>query len=159
MRVFISGIAGFLGSALAARCLERGWDVTGIDSLLGGDPANVPDGARWLRAACQQNNYRALLKDADVVYHCAAAPYEGLSVFSPQVVYEHVVMATVALLREAITAGAGRFVNCSSMSRYGGQQAPFTEDMRAAPVSPYGCAKAAAEDAVRLTASSCRPGP
>ena len=150
MKVFISGVAGFLGSALAARCLERGWEVTGIDGLLGGDRANVPAGVRWETVWCQQGTgYRYLLDGADVVCHCAAAPYEGLSVFSPQVVYEHVVMATVALLREAITAGAGRFVNCSSMSRYGGQETPFTEDMPPAPVSPYGCAKAAAEDAVR----------
>jgi UDP-glucose 4-epimerase len=150
MRVFVSGVAGFLGSALAQRCLERGWEVTGIDNLAGGDEANVPPGVAWAPAACQDGrSYRHLIDGADVVYHCAAAPYEGLSVFSPQVVYENVVMATVALAREAIAAGAGRFVNCSSMSRYGAQQAPFTEDMPAAPVSPYGCAKAAAEEAVR----------
>ena len=69
--------------------------------------------------------------------------------FSPQVVYEHTLMSTVATLRAAIQAGAGRFVFCSSMSRYGHQQAPFTEDMPVAPADPYACAKTAAEDAVR----------
>ena len=35
------------------------------------------------------------------------------------------------------------------MSRYGYQPAPFTEDMPVAPADPYGCAKTAAEAAVR----------
>ncbi len=124
--------------------------MSGIDSLLGGDKRNIPAGVRWREAECQRGwLYEYLIRDADVVVHCAAAPYEGLSVFSPQVVYEHTLMSTVATLRAAIQAGAGRFVFCSSMSRYGHQQAPFTEDMPVAPADPYACAKTAAEDAVR----------
>jgi UDP-glucose 4-epimerase len=150
MRVFITGVAGFLGSHLARCCLEQGWDVTGIDSMLGGSKDNVPAGVRWMETDCQNVKlYAHLVKDADVVFHTAAAPYEGLSVFSPQVVYEHTLMSTVATLRAAITGGARRFVMCSSMSRYGHQQTPFTEDQPVAPADPYACAKTAAEDAVR----------
>lgn len=153
-RVFITGIAGFLGSHLARCSLERGWAVTGVDSLLGGDPRNVPEGAHWIRAECQDaQRYQPLVAGADVVFHTAAAAYEGLSVFSPQVVYEHTLMSTVGALRAAITGGAGRFVFCSSMSRYGHQQAPFTENMEVHPADPYACAKTAAEDAVRTLCS------
>jgi UDP-glucose 4-epimerase len=83
------------------------------------------------------------------VYHCAAAPYEGLSVFSPSVVFDHTLSSTVALLTASINAGVKRFVFCSSMSRYGHQEAPFTEDMPTAPADPYAIAKVAAEDLVR----------
>jgi UDP-glucose 4-epimerase len=149
-KVFITGIAGFLGGHLARCSLERGWTVTGIDSMLGGDTRNVPAGARWMDTECQRTGlYQHLIEDADVVFHTAAAPYEGLSVFSPQVVYEHTLMSTVATLRAAIRSGAGRFVMCSSMSRYGHQQAPFTETQPVEPADPYACAKVAAEDAVR----------
>ena len=104
--MFISGVAGFLGAARAVKCLERGWKVTGCDSLSGGTAENVPPGAEWCPAACQEGRSdRHLIEGADVVCHCAAAPYEGLSVFSPQVVYEHTLMSTVAALREAIAAG------------------------------------------------------
>jgi len=150
LRVFISGIAGFLGAHLARACLEQGWDVAGCDNLLGADGENVPDQARWIPAACQDGvHYRRLLKGCDVVYHCAAAPYEGLSPWSPQIVYEHTLMSTVAMLRESVAAGVRRFVLCSSMSRYGDQKAPFREEAGAWPASPYGWAKVAAEDITR----------
>lgn len=42
MRIFISGIAGFLGSHLAERLMAMGHDVVGCDSLLGGELVNVP---------------------------------------------------------------------------------------------------------------------
>ena len=151
MKVFVSGIAGLLGSAVARAGLAAGWEVAGADNLLGGEELNVPrEGVIWWRADCREpRRYSHLLTDCDVVYHCAAAPYEGLSVFSPQVVFEHTLMSTVALLRASINAGVRRFVFCSSMSRYGHQQAPFTEDMAPAPADPYAIAKVAAEQVVQ----------
>lgn len=35
MKIFITGVAGFLGSHLADRMLELGYDVVGIDNLVG----------------------------------------------------------------------------------------------------------------------------
>ena len=150
MRVFVSGLAGLLGSAITREGIAAGWDVRGVDSLLAGDVENIPAGASWLRAKCQDpDRYGWLLKGAEVVYHCAAAPYEGLSVFSPAVVFDQTLQSTVALLAASINAGVKRFVFCSSMSRYGHQAAPFTEDMPAAPADPYAIAKVAAEELVR----------
>lgn len=150
MKVFVSGVAGLLGSAVTREGIAAGWEVRGVDSLLGGSIENIPAGASWLRAKCQDTDrYGWLLKGAEVVYHCAAAPYEGLSVFSPQLTVEHTLMSTVALLRASIDAGVKRFVFCSSMSRYGHQQVPFTEDMPAAPADPYAIAKVAAEELVK----------
>lgn len=152
MRVFITGIAGFLGSHIARKGLELGWDVSGIDSMLGGDVSNIPEGVNWGEWDCRSssNGYGGLLSPGtDVVYHCAAAPYEGLSVFSPQLVYENTMMSTVGVLRAAINAGVGRFVFCSSMSRYGSQRTPFMEGMAPQPADPYAHAKVASENAVR----------
>lgn len=150
MKVFVSGIAGFLGSHIAREGVAAGWDVTGVDSLLGGDAGNVPVGAKWGQCDLVDQGYDDLLAGVDVVYHCAAAPYEGLSVFSPQVVFENTLMSTVALLRAAVNAKVKRFIFTSSMSRYGSQQAPFTEDMPTKPVDPYAVAKVASEDVVRI---------
>ena len=150
MKAFVSGIAGLLGSHIAREGLALGWQVTGCDNLLGGSASNVPEGAYWWKADCREvRTYAHLLKDADVVYHCAAAPYEGLSVFSPQVVADHTFSSTVALLVASINAGVKRFVFCSSMSRYGHQETPFTEDMAPAPADPYAIAKVASEEIVR----------
>ena len=41
MKIFITGVAGFLGSHLAERMLNIGHDVLGNDNLIGGDLENV----------------------------------------------------------------------------------------------------------------------
>lgn len=151
MRVFVTGIAGFLGAHIAREGIACGWEVSGIDSMLGGDHSNVPAGASWRTADCRDTeDYHDLIAGADVIYHCAAAPYEGLSVFSPQVVYENTLMSTIGTLRAAANAGVSRFIFCCSMSRYGSQKTPFTEDMPVSPEDPYACAKVAAEQAVKM---------
>jgi UDP-glucose 4-epimerase len=151
VKAFISGVAGFLGAAVAREGLAAGWETTGVDNMLGGSAENVPEGVTWWQADCRdERRYFPLLRGCDVVYHCAAAPYEGLSVFSPKLVAEHTYMSTVALLTASINAGVRRFVFCSSMSRYGHQQpTPFTEDLPAAPADPYAIAKVAAEQVVQ----------
>ena len=142
-----------MGSHVAREAISRGWEATGIDSLLS-STASAPEGARWEKADCRDpDTYQHLLDGVDVVYHSAAAPYEGLSVFSPQVVYENTLLSTIGLLRASINAGVKRFVFVSSMSRYGYGQAPFTEDTPTAPVDPYGNAKVAAEYKAGKTAS------
>lgn len=144
----MTGVAGLIGANLAREAVARGWDVAGIDSLL--SAVGVPDGVKWEQAdCCDPSTYEHLLEGVDVVYHCAAAPYEGLSVFSPTVVYRNTLSSTVALLTASINAGVKRFIFTSSMARYGHGKAPFTEDTPTAPVDPYGNAKVAAEQAVK----------
>lgn len=146
MKVFITGIAGFLGSHVAERFRDLGWTVTGIDSLVGGSASNVPEGIQFIEVDClQPTSYAKHLKDSDLVYHCACTAYDGLSVFSPAYVYKNTAQATVEVASAAAAAGVPRFVHCSSMARYGQRQAPFHEDMDPAPVNPYGLAKHASE--------------
>jgi UDP-glucose 4-epimerase len=150
VQVFVTGVAGFLGSHIAEHFVRAGNSVAGIDNLLGGAKENVPDGVDLVVADCASREaYAGLLDGVDLVYHCAAAPWEGLSVFSPHLVHQHTAASTAAVLSAAAAAGVGRFVFCSSMARYGAQPAPFTEDLPAAPVDPYGIAKYASELLVR----------
>lgn len=148
--VFVTGVAGLLGSHLAEHYVARGWRVAGIDDLSGGDRDNVPAGVEFRVADClDRSAYADLIEDADLVYHCAAAAYDGLSIFAPAFVYRSVVQATVEVMTAMLGGRARRFVLCSSMARYGAAGAePFTEAMPPAPVTPYGWAKVAAEHAV-----------
>ena len=41
MKIFITGVAGFLGSHLAKRMLDLGHEVIGNDNLIGGDLVNL----------------------------------------------------------------------------------------------------------------------
>jgi UDP-glucose 4-epimerase len=146
MRLFISGIAGFLGSHLAEHYLKEGCEVIGCDTLIGGELINVPPGVQFHKAdICDRKAMVNLTKGCDVVFHAAAMAYEGLSVFSPHIISENIVTGSVSVFSAAITNKVKRIVFCSSMARYGANPAPFTEDMPPKPEDPYGIAKYAAE--------------
>jgi UDP-glucose 4-epimerase len=149
MRIFITGIAGFLGSHLAERLLAMGHHVVGCDSLLGGELVNVPPEAEFYQYDCRDFNAMAkAMKACELVYHCAATAYEGLSVFAPAMVMDNIVTGSVSVFSAAIAGGARRIVFCSSMARYGTNQVPFLESYTPKPQDPYGIAKVAAEQAL-----------
>jgi len=143
MKIFISGVAGFLGSHLADAFLEEGAEVVGCDNFIGGYLDNVPNKVDFHQYDCNYyNSMVKITKDCDIVYHCAATAYEGLSVFSPHIVTKNIVGASVSLMTAAISNRVKRFVYCSSMARYGTQEiVPFTEDMTPKPQDPYGIGK------------------
>ena len=94
-RVFISGVAGLLGSHLADAFIAAGHSVVGCDSMIGGYIDNVPSDVEFHTVDC--NNFpvlRNIMRGADLVYHCAATAYEGLSVFSPHMITQNIVTAS-----------------------------------------------------------------
>jgi UDP-glucose 4-epimerase len=147
VKIFISGIAGFLGSHIADAMLAMGHEVIGCDNLIGGEKDNVPDGAEFHEDDCNDlESMQKLLRGVDIVYHTACTAYEGLSVFSPKLVSENTYLNSVSLASAAIKNNVRRFVHCSSMARYGTQETvPFTEDMICKPQDPYGISKFSAE--------------
>ena len=146
-KIFISGVAGFLGSHLADRFLQAGHEVRGVDNLIGGYLDNVSESVKFRRCDLADiESYEDLLDDIDIVYHAACTAYEGLSVFSPALIVQNTVQITVNLIVASIRSGVKRFIYCSSMARYGTQPIiPYTEDMICAPQDPYGIAKLSAE--------------
>lgn len=153
--IFITGIAGFLGSHLADHFLAEGDEVAGNDTLIGGYIENVPDAAEFHRVDCTDvEGMKAAISEVDVVYHTAARSYEGASVFSPAAVTESVSQATSAVLAASVDAGIDRLVYCSSMSRYGENDLPFTEDMTPKPQDPYAVSKVASEELTRVMADA-----
>lgn len=154
-RIFISGVAGFLGSHLADAFLADGHEVAGNDSMIGGYLDNVPAGVDFQQIDCNDlERLKQHMQGADIVYHCAATAYEGLSVFSPHLITQNIVGASSAMISAAIAMNCRRFVMCSSMARYGTNPVPFTEDMRPKPQDPYGIAKFAAEQILQNLAET-----
>jgi len=151
MKYLITGVAGFLGSHLAERLLADGHQVVGVDNLIGGYIDNIPTGVDFRFGDCADRALMlVLMKDVDVVYHTACTAYEGLSVFSPDLVTKNTFGNTMSVLSAAISSGVKRFIFCSSMARYGTQdKVPFTEEMSPKPQDPYGIAKYAAELVVK----------
>lgn len=145
--VFISGVAGFLGSHLADTFLANGWKVSGVDNLIGGYLNNVPADVDFCEDDMSSvSKLTNMLDEVDLIYHTACTAYEGLSVFSPGLIAQNTFQISTNLMSAAIAKQVPRFVHCSSMARYGKQDiTPFTEDMICKPQDPYGIAKYAAE--------------
>ena len=155
MKIFVSGAAGFLGSHLAEAFIQRGAHVVGCDNMIGGDLSNLPEGIQFEEAdCCDVADMIRLTAGCDLIYHCAAIATEGLSVFSPALIAQHVYQNTAALLTAAASNRVNRFVHCSSMARYGAGPTPFREEQPCQPVDPYGISKYAAELLVKNVAET-----
>jgi UDP-glucose 4-epimerase len=153
MKIFITGIAGFLGSHLADRMIELGHTVAGNDTLIGGYVDNVPKNAEFFQIdCCDIEAMTKAMQGSDVVYHCAATAHEGLSIFSPSFITRNIFQASVTTISAAIQNKVKRFVYCSSMARYGNQEYPFKETQTPKPVDPYAIAKVAGEDVLKCLA-------
>jgi UDP-glucose 4-epimerase len=151
MKIFITGVAGFLGSHLADRMLELGHQVVGNDTLIGGYKDNVDPRVEFYELdCCNQAEMVKIMGGSDIVIHTAATAHEGLSVFSPDFITRNIFQASVSTISAAIACKVKRFVYCSSMARYGNQPTPYTEDMPPKPEDPYAVAKVAGEDVLKL---------
>jgi len=152
MKVFITGIAGFLGSRIAEDLISKGHEVSGNDTLIGGYLDNVPQEAEFHQVDCQYlNAMKKMFRGHDVVIHTACTAYEGLSVFSPHLVCQNTMQISATVFTACAEVGVKRVINCSSMARYGKQEViPFTEDLVPNPVDPYGVAKIGAEQVLRI---------
>ena len=151
MKIYITGIAGFLGSHLAKKLIKKGHEVVGNDNMILGDIENLPNGIKFYNTDC--NNYEEMInniKGSDIVFHCAATAHEGLSVFSPNFITQNIFQASISVITASIVNNVKNFVFCSSMARYGSQKTPFTEDMKTKPEDPYGIAKVAVEETLKL---------
>jgi len=147
MKVLITGVAGFMGSHLADSFLAKGYEVVGIDNLLGGYKENVPSGVDFNNLDLDNLELiQPLFKDVDLVVHSACTAYEGLSVFSPSLVVRNTMQITTNIMSACVKANVKKIVHLSSMARYGTQDVvPFVESMTPKPQDPYGIAKYAAE--------------
>ena len=150
MRIFVTGAAGFVGSHLAEALIDAGHTVVGCDNFISGSIDNVPKEVEFYDADCLDYDLMVrLTKNVELVYHCAALPYEGLSVFSPYLITKSIYCASVSVMTASIKNNVKRFVFLSSMARYGRNKVPFTENMRPHPQDPYGISKYAAELVLR----------
>jgi UDP-glucose 4-epimerase len=154
MKIFITGVAGFLGSHLADRMISLGHTVVGNDNLVGGYIDNINPLVDFYQVdCCDQERLADIMHGADVVIHTAATAHEGLSVFSPNFITKNIYQASVSTISAAISNGVKRFVFCSSMARYGDQNTPFLETHLTKPVDPYGIAKVAVEQTLMMLAN------
>jgi nucleoside-diphosphate-sugar epimerase len=155
MRILITGTAGFIGSNLAQGCIDRGWEVVGVDDMSNGHVDFVPRSVHdFMRCDFVFDGVinRIINKEFDVVFHLAARPRVSFSVEKPLFTHVENVHKTIGLI-EACRGNVKRFVFSSSSSVYGGaKRLPTPEDEPFNPQSPYALHKAIVEQYLRLYA-------
>jgi UDP-glucose 4-epimerase len=148
VRVLVTGGAGFIGSHVADRLLERGHEVAIVDDLSTGKRENVPEGTRFyeadIRSGCAE-----VFQDfgPEALCHQAAQMDVRRSVREPDFDADVNVLGTVRLLQNCVEHDVGKFVFASTGGAVYGEQREFpaTEEHPQYPISPYGVSKLAAE--------------
>ena len=146
----ITGVAGFIGSALARAVLAQGDQVRGIDNLSTGRRDNLAEIVH--RIDFQEGDLLDLqalynaCRGVDYVLHEAAIPSVPKSMLDPLGSNRANLDGTVNLLMAARDAKVKRVVYAASSSAYGDTPTlPKQEDMTPNPISPYAVAKLASE--------------
>jgi UDP-glucuronate 4-epimerase len=158
MQIFLTGVAGFIGSHVARALLARGDAVVGFDDFNDFyDPAIKRRNAEEIAAlggSVIEGDLRkkldvekALGEGCDVVVHLAARAGVRPSLENPELYSDTNVKGTVHILEAMRARGLLKLVHASSSSVYGGQEkVPFHEDDPInRPWSPYAATKRANE--------------
>jgi UDP-N-acetylglucosamine 4-epimerase len=152
-RWLVTGVAGFIGSALLERLLDLGQSVVGVDNFLTGHKRNLDDVLainpderlqfRFIEGDLRDPAVaREACTDVDIVLHQAALGSVPRSIKDPLASHAHNVDAFLNLLWAAKEANVGRLVYASSSSVYGDHPGlPKHEDRIGKPLSPYAATK------------------
>ena len=73
MKCFVTGAAGFLGTALSNRLVQEGHEVIGLDDCSAGEPLRLLPEVNFVRTDLNsKESLWRLLKNVDVISHLAA---------------------------------------------------------------------------------------
>jgi UDP-glucuronate 4-epimerase len=159
MKILVTGAAGFIGSHVAQRLLQRGDVVVGLDNFAPNYPrarkeANLKEYASHDRFTFVEADIRdaQAMRDLfeaqkfDRVMHLAAMGNVRYSIEHAQEYTAVNIGGTVNLLEAARLSGIRYFVFASTSSAYGNAPIPFVETQSVAqPLAPYPATKIACE--------------
>ena len=152
-RWLVTGVAGFIGSALLERLFDLGQTVVGVDNFLTGHKRNLDDVLainpderlqfRFIEGDLRDPKVAVeAVKDVDIVLHEAALGSVPRSIKDPLASHAHNVDAFLNVMVAAKDAGVKRVVYASSSSVYGDHPGlPKYEDRIGKPLSPYAATK------------------
>lgn len=156
----VTGGAGFIGSHLVDRLLDKDFRVICLDDF--NDYYDPELKKANISAHLEDSNYKLVRGDIrdqalvenlvheegpDIIVHLAARAGVRPSLQQPQLYHSTNVLGTLNMLEAARRCGVGKFIFGSSSSVYGvNTKVPFSEgDPLLNPVSPYAATKIAGE--------------
>ncbi len=151
MRLLITGGAGFIGSNLADKALEAGWQVAVLDDLSSGRGENVPAAAGFFQvdiqdAAAVEKVFASFKPTA--VSHQAAQASVAISVREPQRDASINIIGSINVMQSSVNHKVGHLVFASTGGAIYGEVPDGTRASVSTvplPLSPYACSKFAVE--------------
>ena len=151
MRLLITGGAGFIGSNLADKALDAGWQVAVLDDLSCGRRENVPAAAEFFQvdiqdAAAVERAFASFKPTA--VSHQAAQASVAISVREPQKDASINIIGSINIMQSCVTHAVGHLVFASTGGAIYGEVPDGTRASVSTvplPLSPYACSKFAVE--------------
>jgi UDP-glucose 4-epimerase len=153
-KILVTGGAGFIGSHISEELIKRRHKVTVLDDLSGGFKDNLVEGINLIEGSIFDGSLVKTLFENErfeYVFHLAAYAAEGLSHFIKRFNYNNNLIGSINLINASINTGVKCFVFTSSIAVYGtSPELPMTEETPAHPEDPYGIAKLAVEQELRV---------
>ncbi len=152
MRVLVTGSEGYIGTILSAYLLDRGYDITGLDTgfhRIGWLYHGVDRSPAWLAKDVRHITVDDL-RGFDAVVHLAELSNDPVGQLNPDITFEINHLGSVRLATLAKEAGVERFIYMSSCSVYGAAgDTDSTETSDVNPLTAYAKCKVLVERDVR----------
>lgn len=148
MKIFLTGGAGYIGSACLRWLLRHGHDPVAYDNLSEGNAPAVPEGRLIVGDIDDPGRMAEAMRrqGTEAVMHFAALASVPDSIADPEGYYRVNVVGTKNVLDAMRQAGVDRIVFSSTAATYGFRaEMPLREDSPQTPETPYGTTKLAAE--------------
>lgn len=142
MRILVTGGAGYIGSVVVEKLLERQHKVVVVDNLQTGYREAVDPDAEFIQA--DLNNQGTLdsifqMHSVEAVVHLAADSIVETSMSDPGRFFRNNVVGGINLLSAMLQHDVFKVIFSSSAAVYGmPQKTPITEDEEKLPINAYG---------------------
>lgn len=142
-KVIVTGGAGFIGSHIVDMLVDLSFDVHVLDNMSFGEESNINSKATLHKIDIRNfNELNEVFRGVSYVFHEAALPQVQYSLENPIVTHDINVTGLLNVLEASRLNGVKRVIFAASSAAYGDQATlPYTEDMEAMPLSPYGAHK------------------
>lgn len=147
LKIFVTGGAGFIGSATAKALIEAGHQVTVFDNLSTGKKEAIPAGAKLIVGdILNQKLLEKVMPGHNAIFHFAALIEAGLSFENPADFYRVNIDGSISLAEAARKTGVKKIIFSSTAAVYRPKNTPLTEEDLKEPENPYGATKLAVEN-------------
>lgn len=149
MKTIVTGGAGFIGSHIVDRLVERGYEVVVIDneSAIVHDSFYYNTQAQYYKLDISDyESTKHLYKDAKFVFHCAAESRIQPAINNPLLAVKTNLLGTATVLQASREAGVRCVIYSSTSSGYGlKNKPPLVETMPDDCLNPYSVSKVSGE--------------